>query len=470
MCSIFFLMFTTFELLLNAHQVQHALKLTILFEIVSFAHFPDCTLFAIVYLLFAITQLSGQIAAAIYDLYVALSNDEPLLQCAILRLGTCTESDTGYACTCMDGFFGKNCDSSSRCRDMWCMNGGRCVDAVTSGRVCRCRRCSCRAEYIGSRCERNIVTNDPGQSPNSGSQAGIIYSKKTRTYIEENHSETRVVGVDTQTHTLNAPQWIAICVGSAVLVIFLVGSAVCLIYYKRRKYSTNTQHQYKEPTIELQTTRNIDFSIVADHSSSESPIILERTFQKPLNAEICMSTSSFRQKAENSSSADGDSRKASRDRSHSRSSGKLPIVLSDGHCFKRFSNHYVQPIQEMIPCAIEETIPLRRVSVGSSPMRHSNPESRTPGKRDRYSDRPRSLRHSLTRPPTYEEVCREKDALVRNGYVLFCYRLVASCPNRKFLENLFVSLKERDLNKLSKTWKFGFSALSHFLNARRFLL
>ena len=306
---------------------------------------------------------------------------------------------------------------------MWCLNGGRCLDSGRDIQNCRCHLCKCKTDFAGTRCERNIATDISEKQPNSNGQLEVVYSKKTTTYIEENHTETRIVGMDQPSPSFTSKHWIAICGGSVALVLVLIAFVSCLVYYKRKSYSTKTDHHYKQPTIELQTARNIDLSIIADNSPPESPIIRERSFQKPLNAEIRRSTSSFQQKAEKSSAADGNWESNARQRSDPRSSGKLPIVLNDGHCCKRYSHHYVQPIQEELHCAVQaelqEMIPLRRISIGSSsPMRHSNPESSRPlVKRDRYSERPRSLRHSMSQPPTYEEVCREKDALVRNGLV-----------------------------------------------------
>ena len=274
---------------------------------------------------------------------------------------------------------------------------------------CNCPHCLCPTEYFGSRCERKIATNIPVKLPSFDNQVGVVYSKKTTTYIEENHTETKIVSNE-KPQSLSTSQWFGICIGAVALVLLLIVSVTCLVYHKKKNYALKKQHSYKEPTIEPQTTRNMDVSVIADHTPPGPAIIRERNFQKRLSSEVRLNGSSFQQKAKRPHSADVNWENDRFHRSQSRSSGKSSIVLNPCH---RYSSHFIRPVQDEMTGMVEEAIPLRRVSCGSSPLRHSNPEGRVQ-KRERYSDRPRSFRHSLSRPPTYEEACREKEALVKN--------------------------------------------------------
>ena len=322
----------------------------------------------------------------------------------------------GFECSCPIGFVGNHCESAiSKCADLLCLNGGRCAEAASRGGPCNCRRCRCSARYSGSRCERKIVGNSKS---NENVHAGVVILKKSTYKSEhyvENLTETRFINLGDPTEKeFNSSQWLGICLGSAFLVLLLLIFAVCLVYHKRRKMKHSKQQKTLEHSSdEAIDARNSDVSVVTDNSSQNQVIFRERNFQKRSNSEVRLSRTSFQQQAAEKASLTDVNRYV---RSKTRPSGKSTIAVNDGHCCRRYSSHFVQSMTDSFSCDAQETIPLRRPSSQSfPPSTHAMVAGNSGCRQNHLHERPRSLRCSSFRPPTYEEVCREKNELVRIG-------------------------------------------------------
>ena len=65
--------------------------------------------------------------------------------------GTCTESPSGYACTCAVGYTGTNCQTViNLCASYPCINGGTCFPLVNG------YQCYCPQNYGGKNCQNNL--------------------------------------------------------------------------------------------------------------------------------------------------------------------------------------------------------------------------------------------------------------------------------------------------------------------------
>lgn len=296
-----------------------------------------------------------------------------------------------------------------------CQNNGRCAAVAANTGPCFCLRCHCLQQFSGSRCERNLA-NSLNRGGNSHSGIYILKKStfKTEHYVE-NLTETRVINLgDATKKELSSTQWLGICLGSAALVFLLLSFAVCLIYRRKKKRShTKTQKNFNHSSDEQLEPRSMDMSLIADHSSPKPVIIRDRNFRKPSNSEARLSTTSFQQQAaEKNNLADVDHFV----RSKMRPSGKSTIAANNSHCCRRYSTHFVQSVPDSFARDSEEAIPLRRPSSASFSLSvNALTAVNRPSQPNRYHERPRSLRYSSSRPPTYEEVCREKDELVRMG-------------------------------------------------------
>ena len=290
---------------------------------------------------------------------------------------------------------------------MICLNGGTCLHH----HACQCVRCKCVAEYTGNRCERRSGAKSTGKVPRFNGEREVVISKKTTyrsEHYEENRTETRIVSTNDKPIALSTSQWLGICLGAAALVLLLIISASCLVYHKRKVSKRNFQQSYQPPSVELQSTRSLDLSIVTDHSSQDAAITGEKSFQKLPPPVSRLSTSSFQQKTGSVTDVGGNYDR--RNRSQSRSSGKSLNVINDG---RRYSN-YTRRSKQHLSGDFEESLPLRPLSYHSASF-NSPGHLSSVKTRDRVSDRPRSLRHSISKPPTYEEACLEKDVIARNG-------------------------------------------------------
>ena len=76
----------------------------------------------------------------------------------VMNGGTCVDGVNAYTCSCVDGFFGNNCETNvDDCARDPCENGGTCVDGVNT------YTCSCVDGFFGDHCETNVddCTGDP---------------------------------------------------------------------------------------------------------------------------------------------------------------------------------------------------------------------------------------------------------------------------------------------------------------------
>jgi len=70
--------------------------------------------------------------------------------------GICTDVPSGYTCTCVPGFTGKNCEVNfDECSENPCGVHGTCTDLINS------YKCVCETGYSGLNCDSTCPTNDP---------------------------------------------------------------------------------------------------------------------------------------------------------------------------------------------------------------------------------------------------------------------------------------------------------------------
>ncbi|KAK2177085.1 hypothetical protein NP493_619g02036 [Ridgeia piscesae] len=62
---------------------------------------------------------------------------------------TCSNTTTGYNCTCLPIHIGTHCERLKNCSEVACENGGTCTDVSTGGMTCQCV-----LGYTGQLCER----------------------------------------------------------------------------------------------------------------------------------------------------------------------------------------------------------------------------------------------------------------------------------------------------------------------------
>lgn len=117
-----------------------------------------------------------------------------------LKGGRCVRSKTGARCRCLPGYFGKDCGmkTNSCLDDNPCFNGATCTDHADGP------RCECPSNTFGPRC---LSTRGTSASQNFG-----------------------------------ASQWLAICLGSAILVLVLVFAGVCLLYHRKKQAKRHAGH------------------------------------------------------------------------------------------------------------------------------------------------------------------------------------------------------------------------------------
>lgn len=83
--------------------------------------------------------------------------------------GTCwLDSNLIPHCTCIDPYYGDQCEILPPCDDFMCKNRGRCI----------AQSCSCSIGWTGAFCENSIIVNYPKFSGNSYIILNKTYDKK----------------------------------------------------------------------------------------------------------------------------------------------------------------------------------------------------------------------------------------------------------------------------------------------------
>jgi len=114
--------------------------------------------------------------------------------------GTCTDVPSGYTCTCVPGFTGKNCEVNfDECSENPCGVHGTCTDLINS------YKCVCETGYFGLNCDSQTppcpnYPNDPNyRLLNDGCIFGndccIFLEKSRKTYEDaKQNCETKFAG------------------------------------------------------------------------------------------------------------------------------------------------------------------------------------------------------------------------------------------------------------------------------------
>ena len=104
--------------------------------------------------------------------------------------GTCTDIPSGYSCTCVPGFTGKNCEVNiDECSENPCVHG-TCTDEINS------YKCVCETGYVGLNCDSQTPpcpTNDPNY--HKLNDHCIFFEKSSKNYEDaKQNCETKFDG------------------------------------------------------------------------------------------------------------------------------------------------------------------------------------------------------------------------------------------------------------------------------------
>ena len=82
------------------------------------------------------------------DRILFLTNQDECASSPCQNIGTCTDGVNMYACNCVDGYTGVNCETNiDECASSPCQNGGNCTDGVNM------YSCQCATGWKSSQCE-----------------------------------------------------------------------------------------------------------------------------------------------------------------------------------------------------------------------------------------------------------------------------------------------------------------------------
>nr|CAB3238244.1 delta protein [Phallusia mammillata] len=316
--------------------------------------------------------------------------------------GVCTDLVNDYQCTCPSGFTGKDCRHNTNGCSISdpCLNGGSC-NILGNEFICRCRN-----GFQGNRCQivKSLMTQ--------GSHKPLHIQDDT-----ENQPSTRIIMVSNDQNDLNTTQWIAICLGAGILVLLLIFAATCLVYQRKKNLL---------PTV--QTNSNNQHRFNGDVTSNH---VLPQ-------AQICVS-------AEKTNRSDNSFHEVCRLDMYDSQSDVVasPVSQTESKIPKRYSKCSMARSTS----ASEDERQIH--DIGGYVVPRTTSFHASIGKTERTSSRSTHLQtpdKANNRLPTYEEACKENDALLHQIESNHTERLASPLASKNSRRSRYVSMSDEELS------------------------
>ena len=244
-----------------------------------------------------------------------------------------------------------------------CLNGGTCFIPNPDSQACGCRRCLCLAPYSGSRCEKLIKVVDRN----------------------EERYDTRIVVLKEQ--SLSTSQWIGICFGSGFAVVLLIVAAACLVHYRKKASFPSQRTKTRNPSVLMNNVEEVRVnkvdSIIVVQDNSHRNSLLQTDF-----SDVSTDLTSWQSQTLSNDNINHETNGPNQSQTRSSAKTRTPIeeqsLRRKSYQFKCEFNADFETTASNVSCyATQQQADL-------------------------------SLPHR-SRLPTYEEVCKENNSLVRQG-------------------------------------------------------